>query len=92
MLAGVVLTGRVEEVLRGAGRPDVADAWHQGSAAGRAAALDALWDTSARATPPAAPTADEVSVMLAATLLTPWSTWCSRTARQRRIGGWHFIH
>ena len=67
VLAGVVLTGRVEEVLRGAGRPDVADAWKQGSAAGRAAALDALWDTRASATLLAAPTVDEVSVMLAAT-------------------------
>ena len=67
VLAGVILTGRVEEVLRGAGRPDVADAWQQGSAAGRAAALDALWDTRASATLLAAPTVDEVSVMLAAT-------------------------
>lgn len=67
VLAGVVLTGRVDEVLRGAGRPDVADAWQQGSAAGRAAALDALWDTRASSTLLAAPTVDEVSVMLAAT-------------------------
>ncbi|MGA2826283.1 MAG: CHAT domain-containing protein [Streptosporangiaceae bacterium] len=67
VLAGVVLAGRVEEVLRGAGRPDVADAWQQGSAAGRAAGLDALWDTSVSATLLAAPTVDEVSVMLAAT-------------------------
>ena len=69
VLAGVVLAGRVEEVLRGAGRPDVAEAWRQGGEAGRAEALNALWDTSASTTLLAAPTADEVSITLAATHL-----------------------
>ena len=67
VLAGVVLAGRVEEVLRGAGRPDVADAWRQGGEAGRIAALSALWDTTVSTTLLASPTADEVSVTLAAT-------------------------
>jgi len=67
VLAGVVLAGRVEEVLRGAGQHDVADAWRQGGEAGRVAALGALWDTSVSTTLLATPTADEVSVTLAAT-------------------------
>jgi CHAT domain len=67
VLAGVVLAGRVEEVLRGAGRDDVADAWRKGDEAGRIAALNALWDTSVSTTLLAAPTADQVSIMLAPT-------------------------
>ncbi len=45
VLASVVLSGRVEEVLRDAGNPAAADAWRAGSEAGRATALNALWDT-----------------------------------------------
>lgn len=67
VLASVVLVGRVGEVLRGAGQHDVADAWQQGSEAGRTAALRALRDTGVSARLLAAPTADEVSVMLGAT-------------------------
>ena len=45
VLASVVLSGRVEEVLRGAGNPAAADAWRAGTETGRATALNALWDT-----------------------------------------------
>jgi hypothetical protein len=45
VLASVVLSGRVEEVLRGAGNPAAAQAWRNGGESGRAAALNALWDT-----------------------------------------------
>ena len=45
VLASVVLSGRVGEVLRGSGNPAAADAWRAGDEAGRAIALNALWDT-----------------------------------------------
>jgi hypothetical protein len=67
VLAGVVLAGRVDETLRGAGRPDVADAWRDGSEAGRIAAINALWDTDRGGTLLATPRAEEISVMLAGT-------------------------
>ncbi len=67
VLASVVLAGRVEEVLRGAGRDDVADEWRRGSERGRIAALDALWHTGVGQTLLASPTADEVSIMLGTT-------------------------
>ena len=45
VLASVVLSGQVEEVLRGAGEQAAADAWRRGDASGRLTGLDALWKT-----------------------------------------------
>ena len=67
VLAGVILTGHLEEVLRGAGEDNLADAWRQGSREGRIAALDAMWkpDVSARWLAP--PTVDQITFALATT-------------------------
>ncbi len=67
VLASVTLAGRVEELLRGAGLADTADQWRQGSEAGRAEALEALWHTKDGATALATPTLDEISITLATT-------------------------
>ena len=67
VLASVVLSGRVEEVLRGAGRDDAADAWWGGSGTGRAAALNALRETMADHTLLSTPTGEETSITLAGT-------------------------
>jgi hypothetical protein len=67
VLMSVVLAGHVEEVLRGAGEHDVADAWRQGTKEGRLAALDALWRLDASTRLLASPTVDQLSVMLTAT-------------------------
>src|SRR5262249_3883109 len=63
VLASVVLAGQVEEVLRGAGQHTVADGWRHGAARGRAAGLNALWDTRHGQSLLATPTADEVSAI-----------------------------
>ena len=67
VLASVVLTGRVEQLLRDAGRPDAADAWRDGDEAGRLAGLDALWDTGQGGTLLTAPTAQQIAMMLGST-------------------------
>ena len=64
VLAGVVLAGHIEEVLRGAGEDDLADAWRQGGREGRIAALDAMWKPDVSARLLAAPTLDEISIAL----------------------------
>jgi hypothetical protein len=65
VLASVVLSGRVEEVLRGAGLHAVADAWSSG--ADRAAALNAVRDTEAGRTLLSTPSGEETSATLAGT-------------------------
>ena len=45
VLASVVLSGRVEEVLRSSGNLAAADSWRSGGEADRATALNALWET-----------------------------------------------
>jgi hypothetical protein len=67
VLASVVLAGRVEEVLRGAGEHAVADAWRLGDAQGRLAGLNGLWDTRHGRSLLTTPTTDDVSAMLLAT-------------------------
>jgi hypothetical protein len=60
VLASVVLAGRVEEVLRGAGEHALADAWHGGDAPGKLAGLNALWKTRFGDAVLATPRAEEV--------------------------------
>ena len=67
ILASVTLSGRVEQFLRSAGRPDAADAWRAGGRTGRATALGALWETTAGTSLLSTPTSDEVSLALAGT-------------------------
>ena len=67
VLASVVLSGRVEEVLRGAGRAAVADAWRAGGEPGRVAALDALRETTAGDSLLATPIGEEISLTMGAT-------------------------
>ena len=67
VLASVVLSGRVEEVLRGAGQHEAADAWHAGSQAGRATALNALWETTSGDSLLSTPIGQEISVTMVAT-------------------------
>jgi hypothetical protein len=67
VLASVVLAGRVDEVLRGAGRHAAAGAWRRGDEAGRAEALNALQDADRSGRLLAAPTPDEISVTLVRT-------------------------
>lgn len=66
VLASVILAGRVEEILRGSGRDDAADAWWDGGA-DRAAVLNALRDTAAGHALLSVPIGEETSVTLAAT-------------------------
>ena len=67
VLASVVLSGRGEEILRGAGLDDAADAWWQGSGADRAAALNALRDTTAGHALLSTPIGEETAATLAGT-------------------------
>lgn len=67
VLAAVVLSGRIEEVLRGAGQPEAADAWSAGNGSGRAAALNALRETMGGSMLLSTPIGEEISVTLAAT-------------------------
>ena len=67
VLASVVLSGRVEEVLRGAGQHEAADAWRAGSQAGRATALNALWETTSGDSLLSTPIGEEISVTMVAT-------------------------
>ena len=67
VLASVVLSGRVEEVLRGAGQHEAADAWRAGSHAGRATALNALWETTSGGSLMSTPIGKEISVTMVAT-------------------------
>jgi hypothetical protein len=67
VLASAVLSGRVEEILRGAGRDDAADAWWAGSGKGRAAALNALRDTPSGHALLSTPIGEEISVTLPGT-------------------------
>jgi hypothetical protein len=67
VLASVVLSGRVEEILRGAGRHDAADAWRGGSETGRAAALNALGETTVGDSLLSTPIGEEISVTMAGT-------------------------
>jgi len=67
VLASVVLSGRVEEVLRGAGRHDAADAWWAGSGTGRTTALNALRETTSGPALLSTPIGEEVSVTLPGT-------------------------
>jgi CHAT domain len=69
VLAGVVLTGHLDEVLRGAGEHQLADAWRQGSREGRIAALDAMWRPDVSARWLAAPTVDQIALALATTAI-----------------------
>jgi hypothetical protein len=67
VLASVVLAGRVEEVLRGAGEHALADAWRGGDAPGKLAGLNALWKTRFGDSVLAPPRAEEVLFPLMAT-------------------------
>jgi hypothetical protein len=67
VLASVVLSGRVEAVLQGAGKDDDAEAWRSGNEADRAAALNALWDTAAGDSLLSTPIGEEISVTLIGT-------------------------
>jgi hypothetical protein len=69
VLASVVLSGRAEEILRGAGRLDAADAWRGASESGRAAALSALRETTAGQALLSTPIGEETSITLAGTQL-----------------------
>jgi CHAT domain-containing protein len=64
VLASVVLSGRVEEVLRGSGNPAAADAWRSGDEAARATALNALWATPAGERLLNSPIGPEISVAM----------------------------
>ncbi|HEX4829686.1 MAG TPA: CHAT domain-containing protein [Trebonia sp.] len=65
ILASAVLSGRIEEVLRGAGNVAAADAWRGGDEAARATALNALWETHAGEQLLTAPIGPEISVAMA---------------------------
>jgi CHAT domain-containing protein len=67
VLASGVLSGRGEEILRGAGLDDAADAWWRGSGADRAAALNALRDTTAGHALLSTPIGEETAATLAGT-------------------------
>ena len=67
VLASVVLSGRVEAILREAGQPAAADAWHSGSEAGRATALTALWDTADGGSLLSTPIGEGISLTLVGT-------------------------
>jgi len=69
VLASVVLSGRAEEILRGAGRPGDADAWRAGREPGRAAALNALRETAAGSALLSTPIGEEISISLVGTQL-----------------------
>ncbi len=67
VLTSVVLAGQVEQVLRGAGKHDVADAWRDGGEAGRLAGLNALWDTGRSGDLLRSPMLDRTSFTLGST-------------------------
>ena len=67
VLASVVLSGRVEAILRGAGHHDAADAWHAGSETGRTAALNVLRDTTVGDALLSTPIGDEISITMVGT-------------------------
>jgi hypothetical protein len=69
VLASVVLSGRAEEALRGAGRVGAAEAWRAASDTGRAAALSALRETTAGDALLSAPISEETSLRLLGTQL-----------------------
>lgn len=64
VLASSILTGRVAEILDGAGEHDAARAWGQGDRDGRRTALDALWRTRFGGSLLRTPAADEISALL----------------------------
>jgi len=64
VLASVVLSGRVEAVLRGSGNPAAADAWRTGGEVGRATALNALWATPSGEKLLTTPIGPEISVAM----------------------------
>jgi hypothetical protein len=67
VLASVVLAGRAVEILDGAGQHDAADDWSAGNAARRAAALNALRDTTPGHALLSTPSGAETSVTMAGT-------------------------
>jgi hypothetical protein len=64
VLASVVLSGRIESVLRGAGEDVAADAWRGGGGQGKVDALEALWGTRFGGTLLSTPRAQEISALL----------------------------
>jgi hypothetical protein len=69
VLASVVLAGRVEELLRGAGEHAVADAWRHGDEQARLAGLNALWATHQGGALLTTPTVEEISLIMIGTAL-----------------------
>lgn len=67
VLASVVLAGRAVEILEGAGQHDAADDWAGGNVAKRAAALNALRDTTAGHALLSTPSGEEISVTISGT-------------------------
>ena len=63
-LASVVMTGRAEALLRAAGRVADADAWGSEDEAGRARAVEALWDTPGGTRLLTVPSVTEVSASM----------------------------
>jgi hypothetical protein len=64
VLASVVLSGRIENVLRGAGQDVAADAWRSGDTQGKLNALDALWQTGFGGSLLLTPRAQEITAIL----------------------------
>jgi hypothetical protein len=64
VLASVVLSGRVDSVLRGAGEEAAADAWGRDTTADKLTGLNALWRTRFGTSLLNTPTAQEISAML----------------------------
>jgi hypothetical protein len=69
VLSSVVLSGQVEEILRGAGMEAVADGWRAGTEDGRVAALNALYETTLGDTLLRTPMGPEISVAMVSTRL-----------------------
>jgi len=67
VLASVTLSGRVEEILRGGGQDEAADAWRAGDGTGRSAVLDALLETTAGDALLSTPIGEEISVTMTKT-------------------------
>lgn len=64
VLASSVLSGRVAEILEGAGEDDAARAWRDGGQPGRLTGLNALWGTPFGGSLLRTPSAAEVTTML----------------------------
>ena len=69
VLASAALSGRAEEILRGAGRADDSDAWRSASETGRATALAALRETTAGRVLLSTPIGEEISITMVGTQL-----------------------